>query len=582
MLRKRKISQRIVILEIFFILIGAAIAVRLFYLQVFMHEVYAEKAELQQTSTKKITPDRGEIYMHDLSLEKRSPEQNNLVAVALNKKFPMIYVSPNEIPEEERESTANSLAGILSIDSGEILKKLSVADDPYEPLKHKLDVDTTNKIKQLNLAGVHLLDEYWRYYPNGRLAGPVIGFVSSATERKVGQYGVEGYYEDILSGQSEVSKLNNDALGYLFFGNSDEVGGFKNGDSLVLTLDQNIEWQLETKLKDIADKLGSASACGIIMEPQTGRILAMTALPGFDPNEYSKVNSISDFSNSCVQTPYEPGSVMKPITMSAGIDMGLVSPQSTFEDTGVVKIGSYEIKNNLNKQYGQATMTNVLENSINTGAVFVEQALGRENFLKYFFDFGLDKITGIDLASEAKSNFSNLKQKAEINFATASFGQGVAVTPIQMITALGALANNGTRMKPYIVDKILHTDGSETITKPQEVAQVIKTETANQLSAMLVSASKMPFYKMPLKESYYMAVKTGTAQIANLTEGGYYTDEVNHSFIGFVPAFDPKFIVYLKLEKPHGVNFAVSSLAPMFSELAQYMLTYFEVPPDIR
>lgn len=579
-MKSNNLIRRISFLRIFFVIVGVIIGVRLFAVQILQHSLYSAKAENQHDIYQEITPNRGEIFLQDYSLTKKNPGVSNLVPMAVNRQYQMAYVVPREINESQREEVSQKISELLVMDKADILKKLQKSDDPYEALKRKLDDETVKKIKEAKVIGLHLSAEDWRYYPLGETAAPIVGFLGGGGEKKVGQYGVESYYEKELAGQVGFMKSSRDALGGLAPTNNLDVEPAKDGSSLVLTIDQNIQWQLEQKLKAVTEKWGSPSGCGIVMEPKTGRILAMASVPELDPNDYAKAKDINVFKNSCIQTAYEPGSVMKPITMSAGINEGKVTPQTTFEDSGSLQIGSYVIYNAQNKKYGLATMTNVLENSINTGAAFVQRLLGKEVFVKYINAFGFNKLTGIDLAGEVKANLYNLTQKAEINFVTASFGQGVAVTPLQMVTALSAIANGGKLMKPYVVDRIIKSDGQIIQIKPQEVSQVVRESTANQVTAMLVSASKTHYYTaVKIRDNYLVATKTGTAQIADPAKRGYGA-ETNHSFVGFAPALDPRFIIFLKIEKPHGINFAVSSLSPVFNDVAQYILNYLEVKPQ--
>ena len=225
-------------------------------------------------------------------------------------------------------------------------------------------------------------------------------------------------------------------------------------------------------------------------------------------------------------------------------------------------------------------MTNVLEKSINTGVVFIQRLIGGEIFRQYIEAFGFGEPTGIDLAGEAKGDLKNVqKEKREINFATAAFGQGISATPLQMATAISAIANNGKLMKPYLVEKKVFSDGREEITQPEIIRQVISPKIAGQLTAMLVSTVRHGYDKIKIK-NYYIAGKTGTAQIPNENGSGYLPNETNHSFIGFAPAYNPKFLIFLKIERPHGIEFASESLAPVFSELAQYLFSYYEIPPE--
>jgi len=375
-------------------------------------------------------------------------------------------------------------------------------------------------------------------------------------------------------------KAARDAIGRMIFSGDYDLEPAKNGDSLVLTIDQNVQFMAEKELKGVAEKWQAESGTAIVMDPKTGKILAMASLPDFDPNEYSKVEKTEAFMNPAVQDVYEPGSVMKPITMAAGLDTGKISPETTFTDAGILKIGGYTITNAAEKSYGTCTMTKVLEKSINTGAVFVERAVGPDVFRQYVEKFGFMESTGIDLSGEVVGKTSNLKKGGpEINFATASFGQGISMTPISLISALGAIANNGKLMKPYVVEKIIHADGAEEQIEPEMKRQVISPQAASQLTSMLVSTVKNGYDKVKLS-GYYVAGKTGTAEVPNLENGGYGTGKFIHTFVGWAPAYNPKFIILLKLDNPQGIRFASDSLSPVFGSLAKYLLSYYEIPPE--
>jgi len=310
----------------------------------------------------------------------------------------------------------------------------------------------------------------------------------------------------------------------------------------------------------------------IVQDPNSGAILAMASSPSFDPNNYG-ASPLQNFVNPATQRPFEPGSTMKTITMAAGIDANVVSPNTTYEDKGVVSIASYEIKNFDEKAHGVNTMTQVLEKSLNTGAIFVQRLLGQKNFINYFQKFGFGKKTEIDLAGESSGNISNLETGREINFATASFGQGVTVTPIQLIGAYSAVANGGKLLRPYVVKSRSDRPGE---TQPLIVGVPISEKTSAQLKEMLTNAVDHGSIRTKVT-GYDVAAKTGTAQVAD-PEGGY-ADTFIHDMVGFAPSFGPRFTILIKLDNPKGVRFASSSLASAFQNLTKFLLNYFDIPP---
>jgi cell division protein FtsI/penicillin-binding protein 2 len=544
------------------------IIIRLFCLQVLQHGSYTALAKDQHELLQQLIPRRGEIFIQE--------KGDTWHPLAVNRSYQTAFLVPREVAD--KEELAQNISPLVGIAADKILEKLADPNDPYEPLKSKLDDETAQKIRELDLKGVYLINEGWRWYPQGNLASNVLGFVGMSEEQKIGQYGLEQYYENELAGQSGFLKSEKDALGRWLLMQDYNLEPAKDGANLYLTLDQNIQYVVEQKLKEVAEKWAIADGCAIVMDPQSGAIRAMASWPDFNPNEYQKVEHINDFMNSCTQKTYEPGSVFKPIVMAAGLDTGKISPETIYTDTGSVQISGYTIKNALEKVYGVSTMTKVLENSINTGAIFAERATGNDNFKKYSEAFGFDSKTGVDLAGEAVGNLNNLKTNREINFATASFGQGISVTSLEMASAISAIANDGKLMKPYLVEKSVDPDGQEKLTQPQLIRNIISPKTAGQLTAMLVSTVRNGYDKIKLT-GYFVAGKTGTAQISLEGKVGY-SDDTNHSFAGYAPAYNPKFLIFLMIGKPKGVQFASGTLAPLFAEIARYLLDYYESPPE--
>ena len=541
--------------------------VRLFSLQIVRHGFYTALAKGQYEVLEKLIPRRGEIFIQE--------KDNAWHPLAVNRSFQTVFLVPKEVVD--KNEVAEKMAPLINVSIAKILEKLQDPQDPYEPLKSKLDDETAAKIKNLNLPGVRLTPEDWTWYPQGSLAANVLGFVGMRNEERIGQYGVEQYYQELLAGKNGLLDSKKDAVGNWLLMGDYNLEPAENGSSLYLTLNQNIQYAVEQKMKAVVERWQAAGACAIVMEPKTGAIRAMVSLPDFDPNEYQKTKSVEYFMNSCIQKLYEPGSVFKPIVMAAGLDTGKISPETAYTDTGLAQIGNYTIQNAQNKTYGLSTMTSVLEKSINTGAVFVQRLIGGEIFKKYIEAFGFDEPTGIDLAGEGRGDLKNIRENREINFATAAFGQGVSVTPLAMALAIAAIANDGKLMRPFVVEKIVQPDGQEKITQPEIIRQVIAPQNAGQLTAMLVSTVRNGYDKVKLP-GYFVAGKTGTAQIAS--ERGYSDSESNHSFIGYAPAYSPNFLIFLWLEKPNGIQFASESLAPVFTDLARYLFNYYEIPPE--
>jgi len=561
-------NLRLYILLAVLVIAAGGIIVRLFSLQIVRHTFYTVLAKDQQEVLQTLIPRRGEIFI-------KAGGGNVWQPLAVNRIFQTVFLVPKEVTD--KNTVAEKLAPLAGISLEKIIEKLNDPQDPYEPLKSKLDDEIAQKIKDMNLSGVHFTPENWRWYPQGSLASNVLGFMGVKNNQRVGQYGLEQYYQDILAGKSGLLDSQKDALGNWLLMGDYNLEPAQDGLSIYLTLDQNIQYVVEQKMKAVMEKWRAASGCAIIMDPKTGAILAMASLPDFDPNEYQRTKSEDYFMNSCTQKLYEPGSVFKPVIMAAGLDIGKIFPETAYTDTGLVRIGNWTIQNSQQKTYGLSTMTQVLEKSINTGVVFVQRLIGGEIFKKYIEAFGFGSSTGIDLASETSGNLKNIEENKDINFANAAFGQGILVTPLQMASAIAAIANDGKLMQPYVVEKIVAPDGQEQITQPKVIRQVIAPQNAGQLTAMLVSTVRNGYDKVKLP-GYFVAGKTGTAQIA---EGhGYSDNDTNHSFEGYAPAYNPQFLIFLKLEKPQGISFASESLAPVFTDIARYLFNYYEISPE--
>jgi len=337
-----------------------------------------------------------------------------------------------------------------------------------------------------------------------------------------------------------------------------------------LTVDYSIQFKAEELLKEAGKDLEIDGGEIIVLDPSSGEVLALANTPNFNPNNYSSFTDFSIFKNGATQRIFEPGSIFKPITMASALEEGKVTPQTTYLDEGKIAIGGWTVSNYDNRVYGEQTMTNVLEKSINTGAVFAEQALGHSAFERYLNEFGFFSPSGIDLP-EIYSQNQEFKKGYEINYATASFGQGIEVTPVQLVKAFSAIANNGQMVTPFIVKK-----------EGVKETEVLSSKTAAQLTAMLVSVTENGFAKSARVPGYYVAGKTGTSQVSfsalGIDKRGY-SDKTWQSFIGFAPAFAPKFVILVKLNDPK-TKTAEYSAVPIFQKLAKFIIDYYQIPPD--
>jgi len=538
-------------------------------MQILYYEQYRDLALRQQKLIKKILPERGLIYAQR--------KDGSLIPLVLNRTEKILTASPKIVKDAERSITI--LSQSLDLSSDELRDKLSRKDDLYEIIAKRLDPQKAEELIKILPAGFFLEDEQRRVYPHGTFACHLIGFVSKEADSDKGRYGLERFYENVLSGKSGIFEGIKSATGFWIALGKRIINPPKNGSSLVLTLNYDIQLKAEEILSRVSDKWTAVQGHLLVIDPKSGKVLALVSRPAFDPNEFSKEKNYSVFLNPAVEGIFELGSVMKPIVMAGGLEEKLITPQSTYEDTGEVRIGGYTIRNFDGRAYKIQTMTQVLEKSLNTGAVYVSRLLGKDRHLEYIKRFGFGDKTGIDFPGENAGNISNLESRRDIDFATASFGQGIAVSPIQMAMAIAAIANEGKLMKPYVVEKVIDDSGSETKIEPKTVRQVISKETAENLTKMLVSAVRNGFENKAGVKGYFVAGKTGTAQIPR-KDGRGYSDKVIHTFIGYAPAFNPRFLIYLQLNEPKGNRFAANTLTPAFHDLAEYILNYYEVPPD--
>jgi cell division protein FtsI/penicillin-binding protein 2 len=496
----------------------------------------------------------------------------------MNQKVFFVFAEPMRMTN--KEEVAKKLAKFLQLDEKELIDKFTRREnDLYEPVKHFITDKEVVEIKSWNLAGIKFQDETKRYYPEKNIFSHLTGFVSIKDEaQEVGQYGLEGYFEKNLGGEAGYLKSERDPIGRFIPLTKHSVQEAVNGDNLILTIDYTAQYETCKVLTDAVKKHGADKGSAIVMEPQTGKIIAMCNYPDFDPNNYNKVEDIKVFTNTAIFEAYEPGSVFKPVTMAGAVDAGSVTPDTTYTDPGVEKIGGFEIKNFDDKNHGVNTMTQVLENSLNTGVIFAMRKMGANTFEDYVKKFGFGLKTGIDLSGESAGNISSFDQKGEIYPATASFGQGISVTPLQMINAINAIANQGKLMKPYIVEEIDKIDGTKIKHEPEVIRQVISPRAATLVSGMMVSVVENGHAKRAAVAGYYVAGKTGTAQVAG--ENGGYSKKTVHTFVGFVPVDHPRFTMLIRIDDPKDVQFAEGSSVPVFGEVANFLVKYYDIPME--
>lgn len=566
--------------------VGAIIIVRLFVLMVLEHDGYAALAVGTQESTAKLVPRRGEIYVQDSRTNEEYP-------VAINRDVFLVYADTREFVNQKTDDF-DELGLKTTLDAlreqfkytpereAEVRGILMKRTDPYEPLEQKVDPSIVDALKALKLKSLHYVRQEQRYYPEHTLAASVLGFVGKKDDGAVvGRYGIEGYWEKELAGAGGFLAGVRSAKGAWIPQAGRLFQPARDGADLVLTIDRALQYRACERLRAGLVEYGATSASLVIMQPQTGAILTMCSLPDFDPNNYGKVESAADYNNSAIFTSYEPGSIFKPIAMASALDAGLVGPETPFHDTGRRDgLCSQPIQNAGNKSHGDQTMTGVLLNSINTGMVYVAELLGKERFAGYVEKFGFGTKTGVTLDTESSGTTESLRKnkgnKLDCYTANASFGQGLTVTPLQMVTAFSAIANGGRTVSPYIVKETRYSDGRVERTRPREGQEILSKRATQLLGGMLVKTVDNGYSGRARVPGYFVAGKSGTAEIA---EQGGYSKTYNHSFIGYAPIDNPRFVMLVKYEKPQRA-YAESTAAPVFGELAKFILEYYQVPPE--
>lgn len=544
---------------------------RLYFIQIVHGDVYSERANRQYVRPNQDVYNRGSIFFQTKEGEKVS-------AATLASGF-TLAIDPRLITDGE--GVYQKMNAIWALDKEDFLGHAGKKDDPYEEIARRVPEKEALAIDALGIPGVHIYRERWRYYPGKELAAQSIGFVGFKGKTETGVTGLERYYNDVLERDSSAVNVNFFAEVFSTIGSAVFDSGKKEAGDVVTTIEPSVEQYLEKILKDVQKQYQSELVGGIVMNPKDGSIYAMAVTPSFDINKFNEVENPALYTQPLVEHSYEMGSIIKPLTMAAGIDAKAVTPQTTYYDSGSLSLDGYTIYNFDHKARGTVPMQEVLSQSLNTGVAHVVTKMGREKFAKYMHAFGLGKETGIDLPNEAAGQIANLESPRAVEYATASFGQGIALTPVQTIRALSALGNGGTLPSPHIGKQILYSSGiNKTLAYPSE-GQVISKESSEAITRMLVEVVDSALLGGKYKHEHYsIAAKTGTAQIAKTGARGYYDDRYLHSFFGYFPAYDPQFIVFLYTVWPKGVEYASHTLTEPFMKTTDFLINYYDIPPD--
>lgn len=581
-------------------LLALIVSGRLFFVSIYEHNYYVTKAQEQQNVERDILPRRGDIFAQDASTGRPSLIAKSVECFALS-------ATPKNV--EHKEEYAFLLAQISEIKAERILKTLQEDGLYMNPLKHGLTKEeveqVATKINEIErsfnpnhqnikvnfdssqgniiyfLGGVFFIREFQRVYPEGGILGQTLGFVD---DQGKGRYGIESNYDKELKGYSGRLLLERDSVGTLL--KQTEAVDWRDGTSYELSIDRNVQYYVE---QELAAQIKDSEAQGgsvIVMNPKNGEIIAMASQPSYDPNKFREIASdqINLFDNPAISRVWEPGSIFKPIIMSAALDLDLVKPDTKDDFPATVNVDGHEINTALRKAYGVETMTQVLANSDNVAMVWVAEKIGNQKMYEYIKKYGFGEYTGIDLANEISGNVLELEKWRNINRATMSFGQGIAVTPLQIVTAYSVIANNGRMVRPRIVHAAINQDGIRQEVPTVEGEQVIKPEISKQLRDMMV-ATVLHAHNRAGTEGYKIGGKTGTAQIPDPQKGGYIEDAYNHSFVGIGPSDDPRFVMLVKIDHPNLKKvgmFAESTAVPLFGRISSFLLNYYQIVPTNR
>ena len=546
---------------------------RLYFLQVMAHEHFVAEGEEQYIHTVSSLYDRGGIYFTTRDGEK--------VSAATVQNGYVMAIDPGKVSNPEEYF--NTLSPYLDIDKETFIHRANQRERVYVEVQSELNETQATEIKSFNLAGVQLHRQRWRYYPGGSLAARTVGFVAftgrEGETEPVGRYGLERHHEATLQRDNSGLSVNFFAelftnLGDMIFEEEDD----KEGD-VVTTIEPTVARFLQNELSIAQERWNSRVTGGIIIDPKTGAIYGIDAVPTFDPNNRG-TSTTEIFRNPLVEDRYELGSIIKALTLAAGIDSGAVSAGTTYYDAGFIELDTLTIKNYDGVGRGTVDMQTVLSQSLNTGVAFVVKTMGKERFRDYFLKLRLGSESGIDLPGEIHGDVENLNSPRSIEYATASYGHGIALTPVATARALSALGNGGVLVTPHIAEKIEYDDGTHKDVRFPEGERVWSEATSEEITRMLVKVVDESLrggeVMMP---DYSIAAKTGTALLPS-PDGGYYTDRFLHSFFGYFPAYDPKFLVLLYTEDPRGVTYASDTLTEPFMNITKFLINYYNIPPD--
>lgn len=564
-------QKRIYVIITTVVVLGGIIVIRLFLLQIVGSKAYRARAEKQYVTPSGNIFDRGNIYF--------TAKDGTTVAAATVEDGFEAAINPSLVTDPETAYT--DLNAVTPIVKADFFAAVAKKSDPYKQVASELTQQQGAVLAADKIPGLTLYADKWRYYPGGSLAAKAIGFVSyNKNSQLVGNYGLEEYYNKVLSRNSSDFYVNFFAEVFANIQSTLFKSNSSTGD-VVTSIEPSVQAQLEQTVAGIQQKWSSQAVGGIVMDPYTGAIIAMAQVPTFDLNNYGAEKDNSIYTNPLVQSDFEMGSIIKPLIMAAAIENNVVTPTTTYDDKGSVVIGGKTVYNFDKVGRGpNTTMQTVLDNSLNTGMIYVEQHMGQAMFKDYVENrYNLGQKTGIDLPGEVNGLMSSLNGSNDVNYATAAFGQGIATTPISIVRSFALLANGGYLVTPHLATAINEQDGTvKTLQYPKGAAPLLSKPTLSTIVTMLTHVVDVGYLRG--QAHYTVAAKTGTAQIAMPGGGGYYNDRNLHSMIGFFPATNPKYILYLYDYYPKNILYSIQTLGDPFFNMVQFMENYYNIPPD--
>lgn len=572
---RAKFVNRVRIVAILVVIVGFVLIGRLYDLQVLKGASFRERAEGQYAIESSNHFDRGSIFFTDKN-------GAHISAATLNTGFTLALV-PQEVHTENVDTSDvyTTVSKYVEVDNEDFFDKVAKKDDPYEELVRRVPSDTGYTLIDENIPGIRLYRERWRFYPGDTTAAHTIGFLGFGEgDRLVGQYGLERFYDEALTKPNTGLYVNFFADVFANLRTRLFVTETQPGADVITSIEPTVQSFLEDLILRYQQDWGATQVGAIVMEPTTGNIIALSALPTFNPNDLSEADP-NTFSNPLVENVYEFGSIVKPLTIAAGLDARVITPETTYNDRGVAVYDGSRISNFDGEGRGVVSMQEVLNQSLNTGVAYTVEKLGTDAFREYFDAFGIREETGIDLPNESVPLVDNLDSPRTIEYVTASFGQGIAVTPVAMARSLATLANQGIVPAPYVATELRYPGG---ITKKlgwSPERRAISEQSAETITRMLVEVVDTSLRGGTVKiPELSVAAKTGTAQIAREGERGYYDDRFLHSFFGYFPAYDARFLVFLYAVAPQGARYASETWTTPFIESVEFLMTYYDIQPD--